>query len=94
MALYVRYASHVQLQHQRLKPPMLRRLVGERILEIAAKPDPTEADDYRLVAWDGPNSGVLLSLVNYGFRMAVISYRIRRDRGEVWIEDILPVYAG
>jgi hypothetical protein len=94
MALFVRFARHVKAQHQQLQPPALRRLVWDRITEIAAEPDPTEAEDFRLVAWDGPNSGVLLSLVSYGPHLVIISYRIRRDRGEIWIEDILRVYPG
>lgn len=65
----------------------------DRIAQIATAPSPIEADDFRLIAWgNSPNSGLVLSLVVYGQHAVTIAYRIRSDRNEVWIQDIIAVH--
>jgi hypothetical protein len=93
MARFVRFDEEAELRFKALRPDALRRTVRDRIVTIAETPSPTDAEDFRLVAWgSSPNSGLVLSLVLYGPHGVVLVYRIRSDRDEIWIQDVIRVH--
>jgi hypothetical protein len=92
MARFVRFASEAERRVTALRPDALRRLVMDRIMAIAEVPSPVDAEDFRLVAWAGSSSsGLVLSIVVYGPHAVLVVYRIRTDRDEIWIQDVVPL---
>jgi hypothetical protein len=93
MARFVRFDEDAEKRHKAIQPNALRRLVTDRIIAIADTPSPTEADDFRLVAWgNSPNSGLVLSLVVYGPHAVIVVYRIQSEIDEIWIQDVIVVH--
>jgi hypothetical protein len=73
-------------------PAELQEVVTRRLADIANDPDPTTAADWREVAPDGVNSGLIFSPVLEGVYFLLIAYRIVRERQEVWCESIRRIY--
>lgn len=88
---YVRFATRAEAERAAL-PAVIRRLVTDRIIEIAGQPDPASADDLRLVAPASVNSGLIMTAVVHGQWFVMITYRIHREPDEVWIPMILAVH--
>ena len=92
MARFVRFDEEVD-RHRNALSSALRRQVTDRIIAIAQTPSPTDADDFRLVAWgDSPNTGLVLSLAVYGAYAVIVVYRIQTEANEIWIQDIISVH--
>lgn len=93
MARFVKFDEEAEASFQAL-PPAPRRLVADLIIKITEQPDPTKADDMRLVAGAGRHSGRLTGVVIYARYFLLVIYRINSAEDVVRILAVERIYAG